>query len=63
MFFLHFDVTKWFLDFKLIKVSSDLNICYVIVEFVKEKSLVVVPLTWLNKKGHAFWPLYNNDKS
>ena len=42
---------------------SDLSIRYVIVEFVEKKTLVVVPLTWLNKKGHAFWPPYNDDKS
>ena len=33
------------------------------MEFVEEKSLTVVPLTWLNKKGHAFWPPYHGDKS
>ena len=29
---------------------------------IEEKSLAVVPLTWLNKKGRAFWPPYNDDK-
>ena len=50
-------------EVKLTKMSFVVEknpICYVVVEFIKEKTLAIVPSTWL-KEGQSYWPPYNTD--
>ena len=50
-------------EVKLTKMSFVVEknpICYVVVEFIKEKTLAIVPSIWL-KEGQSYWPPYNTD--
>ena len=38
------------------------ELSFVIVEFIKESTLAVVPLNWLNGPKHCFWPPYSESK-